>query len=74
MIVGILSPYVGPHMVRTTVQAHGRKLSLDLERLTGADLDLFAERIALGLRVFVGPAKAEEAALAPRARRPALNS
>ena len=64
--MGILSAYVGPHMARATIDAHAVKLELDLERLKRADLELLAQRVALGLKVFVGPAKAGEAALAVR--------
>ena len=65
-IIGVLSPYIGSHMARATVEAHAVKLGLDPQHLTRTELAALADRILLGLRIFVGPAKADEAAHAIR--------
>jgi hypothetical protein len=65
-VIEILSAYVGSHMARATVEAHAGKLGIDLQRLTRTELGPLADRIAVGLRLFVGPGKAEEAAHAVR--------
>ena len=65
-IVRILGDYVGPHMGRAALDAQCARLRIDPDRLSGADLVLLSERLVIGLRLFVGVAKAEEVAQALR--------
>ena len=50
-MVALMSPYIGPHMAKAAVEVHAKNLSLDLERLSRADLDAIAELIAQGLKL-----------------------
>ena len=56
-IVDLMGPYIGPHMAKAAVEVHSKNLSLNLERLSQADLEALAERIAQGFRVMVGEDK-----------------
>lgn len=65
-ITDLLKPYIGPHMARAAVDAHASKLGLDLDHLDRGGLDALAERIALGLHIFVGKEKSEQISSAVR--------
>ena len=58
VIVGALSPHLGPLMARSAVDAHRKKLGLG-ENLTDAQVEALLERTRLGLVVFVGVEKAQ---------------
>lgn len=65
VIVGALSPHLGPLMARSAVEAHRKKLGLG-DNITGPNVDALLEKLRLGLVVFVGPEKAERVLLEVR--------
>jgi hypothetical protein len=65
VIVGALSPHLGPLMARSAVDAHRKKLGLG-ENLSGSSVEALLEKLRLGLVVFVGPEKAERILLEVR--------
>jgi hypothetical protein len=54
----ILTPLVGAMMARSVIGVQTKKMGVDPEKLSAADLPQIAERFAAHLKIFVGTEKA----------------
>jgi hypothetical protein len=59
----ILTPYVGKAVAQTTVRMQCKAMGLTPETLSPAQLKPLADRITVGLKVFVGAEKAGQIGL-----------
>ncbi len=62
-IADTLAPYLGAFMAKSAVAAHTTRLKIEGESLSREQLGQLVDRLALGLRVFVGNKKSDEIAL-----------
>jgi len=56
-IAGVISPYLGPGMARSAVEAHARKLGVDGPHITPEQIETLMAKIGAGLNIFVGREK-----------------
>ncbi len=61
-IVEILGPYVGRSMARAAVEAHASRMKIEGGWLSREQLDQLVDRLAQGLRIFVGREKSDNLA------------
>lgn len=54
-----IAPYIGQMMAHTSIDAHCKRLGLDIARLAAGDVDRLLQQIALGLNVFIGRDKTD---------------
>jgi hypothetical protein len=57
-IVEMLTPLVGAMMANSVIGVQSKRLGIDPEKITTAELPQFAERFAAHLKIFVGTEKA----------------
>ncbi len=62
VIAAILAPYIGPSMARAAVEAHAARIQIEGDSLTREQLVQLVERLATGMRIFVGENRAVEIA------------
>ncbi len=62
VIAAILAPYIGPSMARAAVEAHAARIQIEGDSLTREQITQLIERLAKGMRIFVGEKRADELA------------
>ncbi len=59
-IVEMLKPLVGAMMANSVIDVQAKRLGIDPEKISAAELPQFAERFASHLKIFVGTEKARQ--------------
>jgi hypothetical protein len=56
----ILTPLVGATMANSVIGVQAKRLGIDPEKISAAELPQFAERFAAHLKIFIGTEKARQ--------------
>jgi hypothetical protein len=59
-IEAILTPLVGATMASSVIGVQAKRLGIDPEKISAAELPQFAERFAAHLKIFIGTEKARQ--------------